>query len=167
MSASLIADVDDLLASQKVMVGVQAWTDNHRSNERRMMAPLAVAGTTTNMELVIKAFPNHEELKFTIMLTYTTCVWRLCYATDTGHLNDMKRPFLLPLGPFNTPHYHSWSDNRPSNLNQSLPKLLRYANFLPAELDNFSDCFHWFCAQTNILIGKGQEPILPGPDRLL
>ncbi|WP_375194675.1 hypothetical protein [Sphingobium sp.] len=160
-------DVDDLLAAEKEMVGVFEWTDNHRKNERRMVIPLAIGGETTNMELVIKAFPNHEELKFTIMLTYTVCVWRLCFATDTAHLNPVIRPSHLPIGPFNTPHYHSWADNRPKNDTSPLPKRMIFANFIPDNLVDFLGCFRWFCAQTNIRIGKGQEPMLPPPDRLL
>ncbi|WIA58242.1 hypothetical protein N6H05_10740 [Sphingobium sp. WTD-1] len=161
------ADVDDLLAAEKEMIGLFEWTDNHRKNERRMVIPLAIDGETTNVEMVIKSFPNHEELKFTIMLVYNVCIWRLCFATDTGHLNPFVRPLYLPLGPFNTPHYHSWCDNRPKFDTSPLPKRMQYANFLPADLTDFSSCFRWFCGQVNIRIGKGREPMLPAPDRLL
>ena len=61
-------DVDELIAAEKSMVGVSEWTDNHRKNERRMVIPLSIGGETTNMELVLKTWPKHEELKFTIML---------------------------------------------------------------------------------------------------
>ncbi|WP_223177537.1 hypothetical protein [Sphingobium jiangsuense] len=160
-------EVDALLAATKVMAGTWEWTDNHRHNERRAEMALTAGGQLTYMRIVIKAFPNHEELKFTIMLVYGVCVWRICHATDTGHLNPLSRPAHLPFGPFDTPHYHPWAENRPASLNAALPKNLKYANFLPAELTDFNACFEWFCTQTNIQIGNGQMPILPLPDRLL
>lgn len=159
--------VDELIDKPKTIAAIGDWTDNHRRNERRLALPLAIDSTVIDMELVVKAFPNHEEQKFTILLAGATCVWRLCFATDTGHLNDLRRPNGLPLGPFDTPHYHSWADNRLLSRTGALPKILRYANFLPASLVTFSDCFQWFCAETNILIGNGQEPKLPPPDRLI
>lgn len=161
------ACADEFITDQKMIVGAPDWTDDHRKNERRMAIPLSIGGVTSDGLLVLKAFPNHEEPKFTIMLVYNVCVWRLCYTTDAGHLNPLIRPNGLPIGPIDTPHYHSWTDNRPASDNAPLPKRLRFANFLPENLTDFTSCFRWFCEQTNILVADRQVPILPKPDRLL
>jgi len=161
------SEVDDLLSEQKTIVGIGVWSGGHRVNEQRMALTLAIEDTTTNLDFIIKAFPNEQDLKFTILLNFSRCIWRLCYSDNTGHVNNLNRPVHLPPGPFNSPHFHSWEDNRHINTSGGLPRNLLYANFLPPDLTGFADCFLWFCEQTRIRVGKNQTPILPPADRLL
>jgi hypothetical protein len=129
--------IDAFLARDKTIAGAGGWFRDSHANSYRSVHPVDVDGELPGLDLIVKAYPRRQKLKFRIVLAYGKAIWRLCYADDQPHVNSFDRPQDLELGPVIGPHYHSWGDNRRFATANSLPSSLHNARVLPQNLRTF------------------------------
>lgn len=159
------AVVDDLLAVEKIPVGIAAWAPSSRDGDLRLKQPLLIGQSISDATLTLIAYPRSPSLRFRVVLSYQRAISRLDFVDDDHHINSQNRPSHLPPGPINEPHYHSWRDNRRFATANHLPERLLNASVLPKNIRTFESAYRWFCAEANIRVRE--VPELPIPDTLL
>ena len=157
--------VDGILKADKALVGISSWKPDPDGDAWRWLGSVEINDEQHGITLVAKVYPRSEELKFSIMLNFQRCIWRLDFTTE-GHLNPLNAPAFGGMV-IRVPHYHSWLDNRALATSNSLPKRLRNARPLPESIRNFYPAFRWFLEETNIYVEAGEIPDLPKRDTLL
>ncbi|WP_372425798.1 hypothetical protein [Salinarimonas chemoclinalis] len=159
------------MAASKRIAGRADWQDVGLGGVRRWLAPLAVEGTVTGMDLVVDAFPNEPDLRFTVLLLYSRCVMRLEYAVHVRHRNHPVRgafvPAGVPLGWVVGPHCHRWTDNRALGRGDALPEVLEFAIPLPPAVRGFDNASRWFCGEAEITCTSEELPRLLPRETLL
>ncbi|RYH57421.1 MAG: hypothetical protein EON54_11850 [Alcaligenaceae bacterium] len=167
---SYVDDVDRIMAAPKTIVGRPAWAPSAYDGQVRWLAPLAVAGAVSPMDLVVDAYPRSDGLKFCILLKVSSAVMRIDYREFEKHRNHPVKNVALPteviIGWVHGPHVHLWSHNRVLVRFQP-PKTLEFAISLPANVRGFDNTFRWFCSEANIVLGPFEIPQLPTRDLLL
>jgi hypothetical protein len=162
--------VDLLMTAHKSIVGTPAWVNTDYDGQRRWLAPLAVDGQVTGMNLIVDSYPRSDVQKFTILLIYTIAVMRLDYGELERHLNHVVRGTSFPVGVssgwIEGPHCHSWEMNKQLARNNP-PKELEFAVVLPVAVRGFDNSFRWFCGLANIGLGSNDVPEPPPKDLLL
>src|SRR4051794_24776360 len=108
--------IDAIMASEKAIVGTPAWVRTDYDGQVRWLAPLAVGGEVTPLNLIVDAYPRHDAQKFAILLVYGTSITRIDYGEGERHLNHTVRGIGLPAGLVHGwiigPHAHLWEHNR-------------------------------------------------------
>jgi hypothetical protein len=150
---------------KKVIHRGSAWKADPDGDTHRWIGLIEVQHQYAGVRLIVKAYPRESDLRFRVVLTAATCIWRLDYEDDP-HINPLNAPEFGGMT-LAGPHYHSWADNRRFGTPNSLPKKLRIARLLPAEIKTFSAAFRWFVDQTNIEIDSSEVPDLPRKVTLL
>jgi len=170
--AEYLATVDAYLAARKQAIGIDAaqlWREGRAVGEDELVIkfPIEVAGeqALTN-SLVLSAFPDADDLKFSISLVCHWAVYRLDYELGRAHANN-NRPHGLDIPAMVIgPHYHPWLQNRSTIHDVSTPIKLSVALPLDVHIRQFDQAFRWFCQQTNIEL-RDHEIELPPRQRLL
>jgi hypothetical protein len=161
--------VDGLLGAEKHLAGLGEWQDD-RDGVKRFTRAVEQDGEITALELVIKAYPRRTQPCFRILLTMGRAIWRVDFDHRETHINP-RLPRRSEVGPpsglIKGPHYHAWMDNRRFATTASLPQKLKNARFMPDRIRSYEQAFRWFCAETNIELGRGDLPELPERDTLL
>jgi hypothetical protein len=157
------AEVDRLLAARKTLLGTGEWLPpNSGDGEHRFVRRLAVAGSDCDMTLTIKSRPPYTNDCFRFILEYGYAVFRVDYVSWEIHNNQPGGPPDIDIGLVEGPHYHAWADNKRLCTRISLAKEMKYARLLPRNVRGFENAFRWFCGETNIELGPGDIPDLPG-----
>ncbi len=163
--------IDWFFNQSKTIAAAGTWQETETDGRYRYKVPIAIGGTTTLSDLYIEAFSRSESLRFSIVLCYKLCIFRLDYWELDQHNNHKVGKHNMPegitVGPIKGPHFHHWSDNRMLATNSSIPSTLEYARALPSNLKSFENCFRWFCGEANIELGGLIVPELPLKDRLI
>jgi hypothetical protein len=157
--------IDALLRGEKALVGYGMWQPGNRDGCYQWSSAVEFLGEISGARVEVKAYTNHDELKFRILLNEQRCIWRLDFAND-DHTNPLTAP-EAPAQAIAGPHYHPWADNRRYATMVSLPRRLRNARILPADIRTFDAAFRWFCSEVRISIKATDVPKLPGRDVLL
>lgn len=113
---------------------------------------------------MIKAYPNHHQLKFCLgIICLEKVVCRLDFELDATHTNGFFRgelPFMV-----HGPHWHAWELNR-----HHVESIKRYDKLPCADsfsaARKFDATLRWYCHQRNIEIGH-HGIVFPPRERLL
>jgi hypothetical protein len=154
-----------MLRGEKALLGYGMWQQGNRDGCHQWSRAVEFLGESRGARLEVKAYSQHETLKFRILLNEQRCIWRLDFADD-GHVNPLSAP-ESPGQPVTGPHYHSWQDNRRYATSIALPRRLRNARILPAYIQSFEAAFRWFCDEVKISIKTTDVPELPERNGLL
>lgn len=165
MTSDVRVLVDGFLQARKSLAGIPAWVEDLDRGTWRWTRAIEIDGELRGLTLLVKAYPQENPLKFRIMINATRCVWRLDVANDQ-HVNPLSAPAHAGLV-IVEPHYHAWADNRIFATANSLPSKLKNARIFPDKSEDFAAMFRWFCAQTAIVVGTSDVPILPQSGKLL
>jgi hypothetical protein len=157
--------IDALLLGEKALIGYGMWQQGNREGCHQWSRAVEFLGEISGARLEVKAYLHHESLKFRILLNEQRCIWRLDFAND-DHTNPLTSP-ETPGQPITGPHYHSWADNRRFATSVALPRRLRIARLLPADIRTFEAAFRWFCSEVRISIKATEVPMLPERNVLL
>ncbi len=158
--------VDALLEQEKFIAGGLDWQNGPRDGQRRLSAALSADGEIGDIRLVVDAYPDWFEPKFTISLILARTVCRLDYGNNASHVNRPPAPDGIELGLITGPHFHAWRDNRHLATQKHLPEESKFASLLPANVKGFQNAFRWFCGEVNVNCSAG-VPEFPKSDRLL
>ncbi|MGY3575296.1 hypothetical protein [Bradyrhizobium sp. USDA 4504] len=162
--------IDALMATEKSIVGIPQWVSTDYDGQMRWLAPLAVKGEVTPLNLIVDAYPRYETPKFTILLVYGAAVTRIDHGELERHLNHSVKGIGLPAGIVHGwivgPHVHLWEHNRMLCKSEP-PKELEFAVLLPPQVKGFENSFRWLCGIANINLGSRPLPALPNKDLLL
>lgn len=163
--------MDFLIQAEKTIAGIPEWKRTDYAGQYRWRAPTAIDGKPTDMELVVDAYPDEEDLKFTINLLYMKSVYRLDYGKNERHRNHSVKKTLTPVGLkmgfIYGSHIHPWEMNRLLATHSTLPDTLEFATPLPDNVRHFDHALRLFCTKTNIFISQGLMPSLPNREFLL
>lgn len=151
-----VAAVDAFIAARKQIVGVttpQRWSEGRAIGEGELALkfPIEVNGEQHPSRMfIVSAYPDSEELKFVINLTYQWSVFRLDYEIDRLHSN-VNRPLgsKIPISVMG-PHYHPWNENKAMIKHLNEPPKLPMALPLDIHIRQFDQALRWFCRETNI-----------------
>ena len=167
-----IVEVDKYLATPKRIVGATSsplWQEGREigGDSLEIKLPIEVNGEQhETQKFIVSAFPNADELIFSIGITFQWSVCRLDYDLDRPHSNAG-----YPISP-GIPvivmgnHYHPWSENRGLIKDISRPFELHVAVPLDVHIRQFDAALRWFCQQNNIELTDHQIE-LPSRTRLL
>jgi len=129
-TVDFVAAVDAYIAARKQIVGVttpQMWREGRAIGEDELVVkfPIEVNGEQhPSHTLIISAFPDADELKFSITLVYQWAVCRLDYEIGRRHSN-VNKPIDSNIPDFIIgPHYHFGK-----KIGQRLVTYIRHSNF--------------------------------------
>ena len=157
--------VDQFLAQPKSLAAPGRWVDGNRPGEQRMRLPILVDGEISAFEVELIVNPDAPSPGLTIVLLYGRCVWRLCMDSRL-HPNAADRPHDCPAD-VSGPHAHSWEDNRRFAKASALPRRLKNARLLPADVATNDDAFAWLLAQIKVDFPPWGSPEWPTRTGLL
>ena len=160
-------EIDALLSAGLAIAGTPEWKDTNREGQKRWKAPLVLDGSSTGINFTIDHYPNMPFKGTHLILERGISFVRVDIGKNVSHKNrPPNMPEGIPEGILRGDHIHSWPLNRRLATSKKLPEHLAFADYLPQNLNDFSDIFPWFCDLHNIKYGF-ETPKLPVRDTLL
>ena len=80
-----------MLRGEKALLGYGMWQQGNRDGCHQWSRAVEFLGESRGARLEVKAYSQHETLKFRILLNEQRCIWRLDFADD-GHVNPLSAP---------------------------------------------------------------------------
>lgn len=167
-----IAAADEYLAAPKQIVGTTSppvWREGREIGGDALVIklPIEINGEQNEAQkLIVTAFPNADELMFSIGIIFQWSICRIDYDINWTHSNAAYQvnsdiPIIVQ-----GPHYHPWSENRTLLRDVSRPFELHVAVPLDVHIRQFDAALRWLCQQNNIEL-RDHQIELPLRTRLI
>ena len=160
--------VDGLLEAQKEFAGrLQHRPPNRAAEQAWLHWPVLVDGQTAECYVAATLYPNDDELRFTICLTYRDHnVWRLDYEPMYRcEVNPRLNGHEFSLATIWGPHCHRWEENRSFATHGTVPETLPFRVPLLG-VHTWENAFRHFVGETNIDQPR-DVPAWPPRERLI
>ena len=160
------AAIDAFLQAEKNLVGTPSWEPILRSDQFRLVWPIALEGEIRGPHLLLRYAAAAPRLVLSIGVNVPPMVQRLDINAARGHNNGLKPPSGVPAGRIKGNNYHPWDLNRGLAGARRLPRVLRFA--VPYHgPENPEAAFSWFCELSKIERQGAVLPQLPPRGTLL
>lgn len=163
--------IDAFMGLDKIPSGVDVppiWQLGRElgSDEYTIKIPLEVNAEIGDQKLIITAYPNHDSLKFAILISFEPAICRLDFDYSDIHPNTYKKSGDDLESVVKGPHYHSWEMNRRFFTASSKPIELHNAEKLPLNIHKFDAALRWFCDLNKIILPHTHRIELPSKTNL-
>jgi hypothetical protein len=159
-------EVDAFLTAVKHLAGEPQWEALPRTDQFRLVWPLAVRGEILGPSLFLRFAAAAPQLALSIGLNIPPVIQRLDLNARKGHNNGLRPPTGIAPGKIVGSNYHPWWANRAPATKGGLPRNLRYA--VPYDgPESYEGAFSWFCNASNIQFSSLSLPALPPRGTLL
>lgn len=163
-----LAAVDLFLSIDKILLGADSapvWQPGREVDSLAVKYPLEIQGELLGQYLFVNAYPQHPTERFSIGISYGSCIARLDSHHEVTHGNNLGAtqaglPVLI-----HGAHFHPWTINKQFVISPSTPYKLKLAKSFAAL--SFDSSLRWFCGEHKIQLPPRHEIELPRRSKLL